>query len=206
MRLRSALAMPLAAATSVALLAGVARGEGAGPAASIETLDAGLARMEATNGGAAAKAAVLAPAVDASLDLATILQNSVGLSWGQIPPATQQKMLAVFRRFTLANYVSNFTGTDDRFAIVPGTRQTGDDVIVQSSITPQTGDATRIDYVMHQTEAGWRAVDVLVDGTISRVAVQRSDFRSVLESGGADALIASLGHKVTTLSDGQLQP
>ncbi len=32
---------------------------------------------------------------------------------------------------------------------------------------------------------GWRIVDVLLDGSISRVAVQRSDFRSLLGNGGA---------------------
>ena len=34
---------------------------------------------------------------------------------------------------------------------------------------------------MRQVNAdAWKAVDVLLDGTISRVAVQRSDFRSLL--------------------------
>ena len=59
---------------------------------------------------------------------------------------------------------------------------------------------------MHRTASGWMAVDVLVDGTISRVAVQRSDFRSVLDDGGALALIQSIGRKVSSLSDGQMQP
>ena len=39
---------------------------------------------------------------------------------------------------------------------------------------------TPLDYVMRQGEKGRRAVDVLLDGSISRVAVQRSDFRSLL--------------------------
>ena len=43
-------------------------------------------------------------------------------------------------------------------------------------------------------------MDVLMDGSISRVAVQRSDFRSLLSSGGAPALVAGLQHKVANLS------
>ncbi len=144
--------------------------------------------------------------MDGAFDLETLLRNSVGLGWSSIPAAQQQRLVAVFRQFTLASYVSNFAGTGDRFAVVPPPRQVGTDVVVQSSITPPGGSPTRIDYVMHQTPAGWRATDVLVDGTISRVAVQRSDFRSVLADGGPDALIRSLGRKVTSLSDGHMQP
>jgi phospholipid transport system substrate-binding protein len=59
-------------------------------------------------------------------------------------------------------------------------------------------------YVMRQTPAGWRAVDVLADGSISRVATQRSDFRGLLSSGGGSALVASLQNKVASLSGGAI--
>ena len=48
----------------------------------------------------------------------------------------------------------------------------------------------------------WKAVDVLLDGTISRVAVQRSDFRSLLGTGDAGALIASLERKAMDFAGG----
>ena len=40
----------------------------------------------------------------------------------------------------------------------------------------------------------------LTDGYISRVAVQRSDFRELLQSGGPAALTAGLEHKVANLT------
>ena len=55
---------------------------------------------------------------------------------------------------------------------------------------------------MRQTPGGWRAVDVLLNGSISRVAVQRSDFRSLLDQGSASRLIANLQGKVAELSGG----
>ena len=57
---------------------------------------------------------------------------------------------------------------------------------------------------MRDDNGSWRAVDVLIEGSISRVAVQRSDFRKILASGDAEALIASLRHKIADLSDGAL--
>jgi phospholipid transport system substrate-binding protein len=68
---------------------------------------------------------------------------------------------------------------------------------------PTSGDPTRLDYVMRQTARGWRAIDILLDGSISRVAVQRSDFRGLLKGGDPTPLIAMLRKKVTELADGQ---
>jgi hypothetical protein len=44
----------------------------------------------------------------------------------------------------------------------------------------------------------------LLDGTISRVAVQHSDFRGLLGSGDAANLIASLQRKAADLSGGSM--
>ena len=57
---------------------------------------------------------------------------------------------------------------------------------------------------MRNEAAGWKVVDVLLDGTISRVAVQRSDFASLVTSGNASPLINSLKSKVSTLSGGSM--
>jgi phospholipid transport system substrate-binding protein len=47
-------------------------------------------------------------------------------------------------------------------------------------------------------------VDVLAQGSISRVATQRSDFRTLLSNGGSAALVSSLESKVASLSGGSL--
>jgi phospholipid transport system substrate-binding protein len=77
-------------------------------------------------------------------------------------------------------------------------------VLVESRITSAGGDATELDYVMKQTPSGWKAIDVLAAGSISRVAVQRSDFRHVLSQGGSDALLTRLQQKAADLSGGKL--
>jgi phospholipid transport system substrate-binding protein len=82
----------------------------------------------------------------------------------------------------------------------------GADQVVETEIVPKTGDPTRMDYVMRQGAAGWQAIDVLEQGTISQAAVQRSDFRRLLESGNGTALIDSLRQKVATLSGASITP
>ena len=148
----------------------------------------------------AQRAAVIAPVIAQVFDLPRILQVSVGLHWAEFAPAQQAKLLDVFTRYTIASYVANFDGYGgERFEILPQTRAVGADQVVATEIVPRSGDPTRIDYQMRHGDAGWQAVDVLLDGTISRVAVQRSDFRSLLKGDGPERLIASLEHKVTKL-------
>ncbi|MBV9785607.1 MAG: ABC transporter substrate-binding protein [Acidisphaera sp.] len=148
----------------------------------------------------------LAPVVERAFDLPAILQTSVGLTWPHLPADQQQALLAAFRRFTVATYVANFDNYDgQRFEMLPGLRSVGNEQVVQTRLVPARGDATQLDYVMRQGAGGWQAVDVLLQGSISRVAVQRSDFRQLLSSGNAGPLIQSLQRKVAELSGGSLQ-
>jgi phospholipid transport system substrate-binding protein len=147
----------------------------------------------------------LAPTVDNVFDLSAILKASVGIKWEAMSPEAQRKLEQAYRRFSVATYVANFDKSDgETFRVLPDVRQAGNDRIVASEIVSRNGDRTRLDYLMRHESASWRAVDVLLDGSISRVAVQRSDFRKVLRSGDADALLAMLQKKIADLSGGAL--
>jgi phospholipid transport system substrate-binding protein len=148
----------------------------------------------------------LAPAVDQAFDLPAVLAVSVGPSWVSLSADQQNRLLSAFRRYTIASYVASFNNFNGQtFTVAPENRSLdAGRVVVQSRITPVNGDGTELDYVMKPTPAGWKVVDVLAAGSISRVAVQRSDFRHLLSSGGGDALLASLERKATDLSGGVL--
>jgi phospholipid transport system substrate-binding protein len=147
----------------------------------------------------------LTPAVERLFDLDTILRVSVGLRWSTLDATTQAALERAFRRFTVATYVANFDVYEgEKFEVLPERRTSGADQIVASRIVDRNGESTRLDYVMHQTAAGWQAIDVLLEGTISRVAVQRSDFRSLVAPGDASALLRSLQKKIADLSGGAL--
>jgi phospholipid transport system substrate-binding protein len=173
-------------------------------AAPIEALDQALERVmkEGKATPFSQRYAMLAPVVQQTFDLDTILETSVGPRWQAFSAADQQEIRAEFLKFTVASYVSNFTSyKGEKFEISPDTRAIGEEQVVSTKIVPTRGDPARIDYVMKQGSSGWRAVDVLLDGSISRIAVQRSDFRSLVE-GGPTALVGSLRRKVSDLSHG----
>jgi phospholipid transport system substrate-binding protein len=151
----------------------------------------------------------LAPVIDRTFDLDAILQTSVGLRWPALDEASRQTLVEVFRAFTVASYTANFdTDNGEKLEVRPQTRAAESEVVVETSLVPAQGDPVRIDYVMRQEQGspvGWRIVDVLLDGSISRVAVQRSDFRSLLASGSPVPLIDSLKRKVAELSGGTMR-
>jgi len=146
----------------------------------------------------------LAPLVDQVFDLETVLKVSVGLRWDSMEPDVRARLLKTYRRVTVATYVANFDRFDgERFQILPGRRDAGADRILPAEIVGGGGHL-RLDYVMRDGDGTWRAVDVLLEGSIRQVAVQRSHFRNVLASGDPNALIASLRRKVADLSGGAL--
>jgi phospholipid transport system substrate-binding protein len=149
---------------------------------------------------------MLGPVVDRVFDLQAILQVSVGPGWVSMPAEQQATLEAAFRRYTLANYVSNFNNyTGQRFEFQPETRSLPNgEQLVQTKIISASGESHELDYVMREVGGVWKIEDVLADGSISRVAVQRSDFRRLVERGGAQALIESLNQKTTDLSGGTL--
>jgi phospholipid transport system substrate-binding protein len=173
-----------------------------GAAAPIAALYATLGQIEHSHGSFAERARMLAPSVDKAFDLQTVLQKSLGLRFRTIPADQKAALLDQFRQFTIARYVSNFApGGTDVFKVDPATTASPipGQQVVHTHIT--AGDATTdVNYVMMQGPSGWRTVDVLLNGNISQVAVQRADFGSSLESGDATSLIDSLKKKTQAFS------
>ncbi len=193
----------------VLLAASTAHAAESAAAVPVDALDQALVKSmhEGKATPFAQRYAALAPVIEQTFDLDAILATSVGPRWASFSPEQQAELRAEFLRFTVASYVNNFSSFGgEKFVTEPDTRAIGSEQVVSTRIVPSNGDPTRIDYVMRQGNAGWRAVDVLLDGSISRVAVQRSDFRSMLGTGGPEALMESLRKKTADLSGGASIP
>jgi len=141
-----------------------------------------------------------------TFDLDVIVRQVVGPRWAALPPDQQAALGDAFRRYTIASYVSNFDDySGERFEVLPGVAAVGNDRVVKTRIVTASGQAHVLAYVMRPTGAGWRIVDVLAEGSVSRVAAQRSEIRSVLSDGGGTGLLVSLHRKTAELSGGILQ-
>ena len=183
----------VAAILPVAALPAIAQIDGSA-AAPVQRLNNAL--LVAMKAGARApfeqRYQALAPVIEQVFNLDAVLGASIGLSWATMTPEQKTQLAAAFRRYTITSYVSNFDSFDGQsFEILPSGRTLANGDAVVSTQLMRTGKSPlRLDYVMRNGPAGWQVVDVLTDGAISRVAVQRSDFRSLLKAGGVQALAA----------------
>lgn len=144
----------------------------------------------------------LAPAIDSSFNLPAMTAYTVGPSWASTSPADQKALIDAFRRFTIANYVSNFKSDDGiTFKVSPDVKTYGTDEVVQSELDPKSGEPVALNYRMRQDSGSWKILDVYSAGFVSELARRRSDFSSILTTGGPQALVK----KLNEMSDGMLK-
>ena len=53
----------------------------------------------------------------------------------------------------------------------------------------------KFDYMMKKKDEGWQIINIIADG-VSDLALKRSDYTSVLNREGFDALIAKINEKI----------
>ena len=204
---RNALALTAGALLSAVITSPARADSGVDPAvfAPVKLLDDAL--IAAMKAGDAApfrqRYRALQPVIDRVFDLHAVLTASIGLSWMSFPPTQKATLTAAFTRYTVSSYVANFDSYNSQyFEIVPDVRTIGNgEVVVGTRLVRREKAPAKLDYVLRNGPNGWQIVDVLTDGSISRVAVQRSDFRQLLANGGPAALTAGLQRKVANLSD-----
>ena len=176
--------------------------------APVEQLHAGLIEIMKAGRSASFRQRYdkIAPVIGRTFDVEAIVRQVVGLRWASLPSEQQAALTDAFRRYTIASYVANFEGySGERFELLPTITAVGNDRVVQTRLVSASGQAHALAYVVRQTAGGWRIVDVLADGSVSRVAAQRSEVRSVLADGGGTGLLVSLRRKTAELSGGILQ-
>ena len=148
----------------------------------------------------------IAPVIGRTFDLEAILRQLVGPRWPSLPADQQSALVDAFRRYTIASYVANFDSySGQRFDTAPVVRAVGNDRVVETRFASPGDRVHAMDYVMRQEGGGWKVIDVLAEGSISRVASQRSEMRSLLADGGGPGLLVSLRQKTAELSGGILQ-
>jgi len=149
--------------------------------------------------GESGRYARLAPAIDRTFDIPTMTRLAIGPAWGTLSPAQQQQLLAAFAHYIAATYADRFDSYSGEQLQVTGERPNGPEVMVQTKIAKSNGEATRLDYLMRQDQGSWRISDVYLDGTISQLAVHRSEFHSILQREGVDGLVMALNRKTDLL-------
>jgi phospholipid transport system substrate-binding protein len=176
----------------------------AGPQDSVRSFYATLLATMKDGGmlGQSGRYARLAPVVDRVFDVPLMTRLAIGSSWATLPAARQQQLTEAFRHYIAATYADRFDSYAGEQLQVTGEQPYNADVIVQTKIVKSDGETTTLNYLMRQNQGSWQISDVYLDGTISQLAVQRSEFNSILRREGVDGLVMALNRKVDLLSRG----
>jgi phospholipid transport system substrate-binding protein len=149
----------------------------------------------------------LEPALRRSFDLSFMAEKAVGRHWRELSPDDQARMRDVFARFTLSTYANRFDGyTGERFETQSEQPAPRDTVFVRTRLVrPSAKESIEINYRLHRTDDGWRIIDVLLRGTVSELALRRSEYSAVIQRDGFAALISTLERKIADLAAGKVE-
>jgi phospholipid transport system substrate-binding protein len=180
----------------------VIEAEASTPVTRIESFHAGLLQImkEAKTLGFQGRIDRLAPLMADTFDLDFMASKTVGRHWKKLADEDKERWAQTFARFTYANYAGRFTGfTGEEFVTVGvedaarGTRN------VLTKIVVPGGDDVQLNYRLIKRSGEWKVIDVYLNGTVSELALRRSEYSSALKREGFPALVNSIENKIEDL-------
>ena len=75
-----------------------------------------------------------------------------------------------------------------------------DTVLVKTQLIDPTDKNVELNYRMRQVGEDWKIIDVYLNGTVSELALRRSEYSSLIERDGFDALLIALNERIETLA------
>ena len=192
--------------TVTALAAPAAADDGAA-AAVVDKLDATMQAVlkDAATLGYEGRRAKLAPAIDEAFDVPFMAEKALGAHWKALDEAKRTQWVESFRKYMHANWAARFDKyTGQEFVRVGQEPSASGTVMVKTKVTAPGDEDVELSYRLRETPAGPRIIDVYLKGTVSELALRRSEYTSVLEREGFPALIATVDRKIADLAAGKV--
>lgn len=191
---------------AIAPLAGRATAEGSAATEVVSRLDAALVDVlrHADQLGYAGRVERLAPVVSEAYDVPFMAEKSLGPRWKALGEAERQQWIELSREFSVANYAANFDHESGQTIELLGEEPAANDtVVVRTRIVDPKGENVDMTYRLHRAGAGWKIIDVYLKGTVSELALRRSDYASVLEREGFPGLARAMRARIDELAAGR---
>jgi phospholipid transport system substrate-binding protein len=142
----------------------------------------------------------LLPVVHSIFDLPFMARMAIGSGWSTVSSTQQQQMIEAFERYIAAIYADRFDTYSGEQLQVLGEQRSDAGTVVMTRIVDSNGEPQNLNYSMRSNGSIWQIGDVFLNGTISELAIRRSEFGSIRQRQGVDGLIAELNRKADLLS------
>lgn len=170
------------------------------PLASVTALHEGLiaaARDEPTS--VRLRYQRLAPIISATHDLPFIAQFATRRYWDDFGSEQREIFIERFSQLSSMTYAARFesvsTGT---FQIERSEEMESGRVQVMATIRRDAQLDIPLEYLLHETPAGWKIINVIADG-VSDLALKRAEYRAVMEDGGFADLLVYIEERLAAL-------
>jgi len=142
----------------------------------------------------------LKPVLNELFDIPFMAKKSVGRYWKDIDDDQRQRLLDTFGRFTVANYAGRFSDySGQHFETLKVEESTHGTFLVDTKLVSPDGDTTQLNYRLRPVDDGWKIIDVYLNGTVSELALRRSEYSSLIQREGFDALLTALDGRIADL-------
>lgn len=135
-----------------------------------------------------------------TFDFTGMTKAAVGASWFSMSPDQKSAVVDAFRRYSIATYATQFDDYSGEQIQLGDSSQPAQGTLIGTVLTTGKGESVKFGYLMHQVGNAWRVIDIYLDGTISQLAVRRSEFRAVLTRSGPEGLVQLLDEKAKRLA------
>ena len=148
----------------------------------------------------------ISPVVAETFDLPFMAAKSMGRHWKKLPEADQGRWLELFARHVSANYAGQFTGfSGEAFETLGEETAIRDTRVVRTRLTRPKEEAVQLNYRLREVDGAWRIIDIYLNGTVSELALRRSEYSSVLKRQGCEKLLSTIDEKLKDLAGGSTQ-
>ena len=148
----------------------------------------------------------LEPVISELFDIPFMAEKSRGHYWKTTDEDSRAHLLTTFERFTVANYAGRFTGYSGQlFETLRQQASKHGTVLVYSRLVLEDGEIVQLNYRLRPAEDdGWRIIDVLLNGTVSELALRRSEYSSLIQREGFTALMSAINKRIDDLASGKV--
>lgn len=121
----------------------------------------------------------------------------VGPEWKKLTKEQQNQFVDVFTDYSISAYANNFKEFDgESFKYVSEEKTSQGGIVLHYLFQiPSERKDVKFDYMMKKNDEGWRILFIIADG-VNDVALKRSEFSSIIEKQGFDALITKIKEKI----------
>jgi len=135
-----------------------------------------------------------------SHDLTKIARIVVGKEWEKLSADQQQKLVDVFIRLSVSSYAHNFKDySGESFVFDSEEETTRGGVVVHSHFIVPDDKPVKFDYMLKEKGNSWRIINIIANG-VSDLALKRSEYTTILQREGFDALMAKINEKIDNYS------